>query len=217
MTQNNCKLIGITGGIASGKTTVKNILIDKDYIVIDSDIIARDVVKINKPAYQKVIEYFGDDILYDDNTIDRKKLSDIVFNDANERKILEGILYPYIFKEILAQIHNKCVNDMDIIFVDIPLLFENIKSIVNSGISFDQIWLVYCDRKTQLERLLSRDNISLENANLRLNAQIDIEEKRKMADVIIENMTTKDFLIKQIDVCLAKLKQDKIWNARYLL
>ena len=185
MTQNNCKLIGITGGIASGKTTVKNILIDKDYIVIDSDIIARDVVKINKPAYQKVIEYFGDDILYDDNTIDRKKLSDIVFNDANERKILEGILYPYIFKEILAQIHNKCVNDMDIIFVDIPLLFENIKSIVNSGISFDQIWLVYCDRKTQLERLLSRDNISLENANLRLNAQIDIEEKRKMTDVII--------------------------------
>ncbi len=210
MIQNNCMLIGITGGIASGKSTVKNILIDKGYTTIDSDVIAREVVEIGKPSYYELIKYFGSNILHINNSIDRKKLSDIVFNNPNERKKLEEILYPYIFKEILAQIHNKCVNGTEIIFIDIPLLFENMKLIKDSGIRFKQIWLVYCDRKTQLKRLLSRDNISLENAKLRLDAQMDIEEKRKMADVIIENMTTKESLIKQINIYLSKLEQVKI-------
>lgn len=210
MIQNKCKIIGITGGIASGKTTVKTILTDRAYIVIDSDIIARDVVEIDKPSYQELVEYFGENILCNDKTIDRKKLAKIVFKSDIKRRKLEGILHPHIFKEILAQIHNKCINDIDTIFVDIPLLFENIKPIRDSGISFDQIWLVYCDRNTQLKRLIRRDNISIENACLRLNAQMDIEEKKKMADVIIDNMTSKEFLIEQIDLYISELEKDKI-------
>ena len=210
MIQNKCKIIGITGGIASGKTTVKTILTDRAYIVIDSDIIARDVVEIDKPSYQELVEYFGENILCNDKTIDRKKLAKIVFKSDIKRRKLEGILHPHIFKEILVQIHNKCINDIDTIFVDIPLLFENIKPIRDSGISFDQIWLVYCDRNTQLKRLIRRDNISIENACLRLNAQMDIEEKKKMADVIIDNMTSKEFLIEQIDLYISELEKDKI-------
>lgn len=210
MIQNKCKIIGITGGIASGKTTVKNILTDKSYHVIDSDIIARDVVEVGKPSYYEIIEYFGEDVLNNDRSIDRKKLSHIVFNNTNKRKKLEGILYPHIFKEILEQIHNKCAIDEDIIFVDIPLLYENIESIIDSGINFEQIWLVYCDRNTQLQRLMNRDSLNKEKANLRLNAQMDIEEKKRMADVIIENTTTIEYLIKQIDFYLSRLEQDKI-------
>ncbi|MDY0234699.1 MAG: dephospho-CoA kinase [Gudongella sp.] len=210
MIQNKCKLIGITGGIASGKSTVKKILTDKSYIVIDADIIAREVVEIDKASYYEVKEFFGDDILDNDRNINREKLSEIVFNNPDKRKRLEEILYPYIFKEILEQIKNKCKNNRDIIFIDIPLLFENMELIKDSGIEFDQIWLVYSDRKTQLKRLIDRDNISIDNANLRINSQMDIEEKKKIADVIIENRYTKDFLIEQISKYIFNLEKGQI-------
>ena len=214
MIQNKCKLVGITGGIASGKTSVKNILTNKGYIVIDSDIIAREVVEKGKPPYYGVIDYFGNDILDKKDRIDRKKLGQLVFNSLEKRMKLEEILYPYIFEEILAQIHNQCLDGEKVVFIDIPLLFENKKIIMDSGITFDQIWLVYCDRETQLERLTIRDNISLESANLRINAQMDIEDKKKMADVIIENTSTKEALIELIDVYLYTLEKEQLWNEK---
>lgn len=208
MKQNKCKLIGLTGGIASGKTTVKNILTDKLYIVIDADIISREVVEIGKSGYYEVIEYFGSDILDKSMNIDRKKLADIVFNDVIKRKKLEDILYPYITKEMLEQIHNKCKNNVEVVFIDIPLLFENKNYILDSGIKFDQIWLIYCDKKTQLKRLIVRDNISIEKANLIIDAQMDMEDKKEMVDIIIENMSTKERLIEQIDKCIFDLERE---------
>lgn len=210
MIQNKCKIIGLTGGIATGKTTVKNILTDGSHIVIDADIIAREVVEIDKSAYYEVIEYFGSDILDKFKNIDRKKLSGIVFNNHIKRKKLEDILYPHIFQEILNQVYSKCLNKIEIVFIDIPLLFENKNTISDSGIKFDQIWLIYCDRKTQLQRLMNRDNISLENANLIIDAQMDIEDKRKMADVIVENESTKELLIEQINKYLFELEKSRI-------
>lgn len=210
MIRNKCKVIGITGGIASGKTTVKNILTDKGYTVIDSDIIARDVIEMDKPSYYELIEFFGDGVLNNNKSLDRKKLADIIFKDADKRKKIEEIMYPHIFKEILEQVQNECLKGNDIVFIDIPLLLENIKLINNSGIKFEKIWLVYCDRSTQLQRLISRENISKENANLRINAQMDIEEKEKMVDLVIENTSTKESLIKKVNIYLSELEQDEI-------
>ena len=199
MIRNKCKTIGLTGGIASGKTSVKNILLSKGSRVIDADLIARQVVEKYKPSYYEVIKYFGDQVLDENKNIDRLKLAHIIFNDSKKRKELESILYPYIFAEILRQIMDLCKDKPQVIFIDIPLLFENIRSIEESGISFEEIWLVYCDMKTQIQRLTTRDNISKEKALLRINAQMDIEEKRKLADVIIENTSSKEFLLEQID------------------
>lgn len=210
MIRNKCKTIGLTGGIASGKTSVKNILLSKGYRVIDADLIARQVVEKYKPSYYEVIKYFGDQVLDENKNIDRLKLAHIIFNDSKKRKELESILYPYIFAEILRQIMDLCKDKPQFIFIDIPLLFENIRSIEESGISFEEIWLVYCDMKTQIQRLTTRDNISKEKALLRINAQMDIEEKRKLADVIIENTSSKEFLLEQIDSYVSALEQEKV-------
>ena len=210
MIRNKCKTIGLTGGIASGKTSVKNILLSKGYRVIDADLIARQVVEKYKPSYYEVIKYFGDQVLDENKNIDRLKLAHIIFNDSKKRKELESILYPYIFAEILRQIMDLCKDKPQVIFIDIPLLFENIRSIEESGISFEEIWLVYCDMKTQIQRLTTRDNISKEKALLRINAQMDIEEKRKLADVVIENTSSKEFLLEQIDSYVSALEQEKV-------
>lgn len=216
MIQNKCKIIGLTGGIGSGKTSAKNILQEKGYVVVDSDLIARQVVEKNKPAYFKVIEEFGQEILGGDKTIDRKALGDIIFKDVNKRKTLEGILYPYIFEEIKREVELNCTKKSQVIFIDIPLLFENIGPILESGIKFDMVWLIYCDRNTQIERLIKRNNISKEKALLRINAQMDIEKKKELADLVIENMTTKEQLRKDLFKSLSALEKEKIWRANCL-
>lgn len=180
------KIIGLTGGIASGKSTVSSLLINKGYKVIDADILAREVVEKDKPAYKSIVEYFGENILMDDKSLNRSALGELVFSDDKLLQTLNGIVHPYIFEEIQKNIY-EASNDNDIIFVDIPLLIERYDEFIKQGIVFDEIWLVYVDEDIQLKRLMERNNLSKEQATERIKVQIPLKEKKEKATKVIYN------------------------------
>lgn len=186
MIQNSCKVIGLTGGIATGKSTVTNILLENGFKVIDADKIAREVVEIGKPAYNKIVQVFGDDIVDLNGNIDRAKLGKLVFDNDNARMILNKIVHPRIFDEIKKRIEMLSKGNK-VIFVDVPLLIEELDNSKRYGLEYDEIWLVYVAQDTQIERLIKRDNISYEDAYKRVIAQMPIELKKNFADVVIEN------------------------------
>lgn len=190
---NQNKVIGLTGSIATGKSQVSKYLKDKGIKVVDADLIARDLVDIPivKDEIKKV---FGENIYINEN-LDRKKLAEIVFSSDKKRNILNDIVHPHIYKIILEEIKNS----KDLVFVDIPLFFENEKVNEKFGLKFDEIWLVYVDRETQIERLMKRDGISRDYAEKKINSQISVEEKRKKADVIIDNRFTVEETFMQVE------------------
>lgn len=185
MKHTKCMIIGITGGIASGKSTVSSILIDKGFIVIDLDIISRAVVEPGQPAYEELVVYFGNIILNEDGSLNRRLLGDMVFSDEDLLKVLNNITHPYIFRKLLKEINEECTNNIK--FVDIPLLFERYDEFIKQGIIFDEIWLVYTDEETQLERLMMRNNLNEKQAKDRINSQMPLIEKKKKATRIIDN------------------------------
>ncbi|MBU5294079.1 dephospho-CoA kinase [Anaerosalibacter bizertensis] len=186
MKQNNCKIIGLTGGIATGKSTVTNFLIEKGYKVIDADNIARKVVEVGYPAYKQIVKEFGVEILNKDLTIDRAKLGSIVFNDEGKRKKLNSIVHPRVFQEISNLILSYCENQR-IVFLDVPLLIEELDLFKKYNIDIDEIWLVYTDEEKQIERLIQRDNFTYEEAEKRIRSQLPMKIKKKYADRIIDN------------------------------
>jgi dephospho-CoA kinase len=186
MIQNSCKVIGLTGGIATGKSTVTNILLENGFKVIDADKIAREVVEIGKPAYNEIVQVFGDDIVDLNGNIDRAKLGKLVFDNDNVRMILNKIVHPRIFDEIKKRIEMLSKGNK-VIFVDVPLLIEELDSSKRYGLEYDEIWLVYVAQDTQIERLIKRDNISYEDAYKRVIAQMPIELKKNFVDIVIEN------------------------------
>lgn len=190
---NQNKVIGLTGSIATGKSQVSNYLRDKGIKVVDADLIARGVVDI-PIVKDEIKKAFGENIYVNEN-LDRKKLAEIVFNNDKKRDILNDIMHPHIYKIILDEIKNS----KEIVFVDIPLLFENEKVNEKFGLKFDEIWLVYVDRETQIERLMKRDGISRDYAEKKINSQISVEEKRKKADVIIDNRFTVEETFMQVE------------------
>ena len=190
---NQNKVIGLTGSIATGKSQVSNYLRDKGIKVVDADLIARDLVNIPL-VKDEIKKAFGENIYVNEN-LDRKKLAEIVFNNDKKRNILNDIMHPHIYKIILDEIRNS----KEIVFVDIPLLFENEKVNEKFGLSFDEIWFVYVDREKQIERLMKRDGISRDYAEKKINAQISVEEKRKKSDVIIDNSGTLEETFIQVE------------------
>ncbi len=186
MKHTKSKIIGLTGGIASGKSTVSSLLISKGYKVIDADILSREVVEIEKPAYKSIVEYFGDNILNDDKSLNRRVLGDLVFSNNELLQVLNNIIHPYIFEEIKKDIY-KASNNEDIIFLDIPLLIESYDEFIKQGIIFDEIWLVYVDEDIQLKRLMERNNLSKEQAKERIEVQIPLKEKKEKATKVIDN------------------------------
>lgn len=204
MTLNNCKIIGLTGGIATGKTTVSKLLMEQGYKLIDADKIAREVVEINKPAYLKIVEEFGESILLEDKTINRKALGNIIFNDNLSREKLNQITHPLIFKTIKLNIDKLCKEE-SIIFLDIPLLFEQFNLLKEYDIRFNEIVLVYVDEKTQIERLVKRDFISQEQALNKIRSQMPIVEKRSRSSKTIDNNGDIEKLKKQVDILLLEL------------
>ena len=197
MKLNDCKIIGLTGGIATGKSTVTEMLTNKGFKVIDADRIARQVVEVGFPAYGEIVTCFGEDILKVDKTIDRKKLGYLIFNDEIRRKKLYDIIHPYIFKTIKNHIP-KYKKREKIIFVDVPLLIEEMNQFKKYEIIFDEIWLVYADETTQLNRLIRRDGIDEEEAIHRIKAQMPMEMKRAYATKIIDNRGDIKSLGKQL-------------------
>ena len=186
MKRTNCKIIGLTGGIASGKSTVSSILNQKGFKVIDADILSREVVESGKPAYKDIVRYFGEKVLNDDKSLNRKALGDLVFSDKQLLQVLNNIIHPYIFKELNYQINAECSNN-NIIFLDIPLLIERYNEFIRQGIIFDEVWLVYVDEDTQLKRLMLRNNLNKKLAIDRIKAQIPLSEKKEKATRIIDN------------------------------
>ncbi|MDD9265814.1 dephospho-CoA kinase [Paenibacillus sp. GCM10023248] len=180
--------IGLTGGIACGKSTVSAMLVGRGALLVDADQIARDVVEPGSPVLEQVAAHFGQAVLQEDGTLHRKKLGQIVFGDAEARKQLESILHPPIRKQIREQMEAYESQYPDkLVVVDIPLLYES-----NLAHLFEQVMVVYVPRHVQLERLMVRDGLTESAANNRIDAQMSIEEKRKLADIVIDNSGTQE-------------------------
>jgi dephospho-CoA kinase len=175
-------VIGLTGGIASGKSTVSNMLKEMDITVIDADVEARLAVEKEEPAYQKIIAEFGDDILLDTEEIDRVKLGSIIFHNAEKRQLLNGIVHPEVRKRMNNQVEAARARGEQVIVLDIPLLFESkLTHMVEKTI------LVYVDRDIQLNRLMERNDLSLEDAEARISSQMPLSDKVALADAVINN------------------------------
>ena len=197
MSQN--KIIGLTGSISTGKTQVSNYLRDRGEKVIDADLIAREVVDL-EPVKKKIKEAFGNGI-YKDDELDRKALGEIVFRDKEKRQVLNEIEHPEIYRLILEEIKKSKGR----VFVDIPLLFESEELNKKYNLNFDEIWLVYVDRETQIKRLMKRDDISEDFALEKINSQMSLEEKKKLADLVIDNSRGLEDTFRQVEENLKRL------------
>ena len=196
------KVIGITGSIAVGKSTVTSYLITHGYTVLDADEISHHALDKGTSSYEMVKELFG--CLNDDLTINRKTLGEIVFHDEYKKQQLENIIHPYVISELKKGIDN-CEDKL--IFLDIPLLFE-----VHLESLCDKIVVVYVDEKTQQERLMKRNHISSEDAKHLMSQQISIEVKKDMGDYIIDNRMMFENLYIEIERILKELKDETIYE-----
>ncbi|WP_368503583.1 dephospho-CoA kinase [Alkalihalophilus sp. As8PL] len=193
--------IGLTGGIASGKSTVSNWLNEWGYPIIDADKIAREVVEPGESAYQEIVRHFGKEILLEDQSINRKKLGSIIFNDEHERKALNGIVHPAVRQKMLAQKERYEASGHQTVIFDIPLLFES-----DLFHLVDKVMLVYVDEQTQLERLINRDQAGKEDALARISSQFPLKDKRERADAVINNSGSLEETASQVKMILNQWK-----------
>jgi dephospho-CoA kinase len=175
-------IIGLTGGIASGKSTVAAMLERLGVPVIDADRLAREVVEPGEPAHTEIISAFGETILDPDRTINRPRLAQIVFADPEARRRLEAITHPAIRRAAEERLAQLTRSGATVAIYMAPLLIE-----AGATSRVNEIWVVYVDRETQLERLMRRDGMSRADAQARLDAQMPMEEKRRHGRVVIDN------------------------------
>jgi dephospho-CoA kinase len=201
--KDNRILLGVTGGIASGKTAVARMLEELGAPIIDFDVLSRVVVEPGKPAWKEIVGYFGEQVLQEDKNLDRKKLSEIVFRDSEKRKKLESFIHPRIFDEFTRLVKEFAARDPEaIIQAVVPLLYE-----VNLQYLFHKVLLVYTPVEIQVERLMKRDGISREMAVNILSSQLPLEEKRSYADFIVDNSGSLEETQKQVQGIWEKLKK----------
>ncbi|MBC1371128.1 dephospho-CoA kinase [Listeria booriae] len=175
-------IIGLTGGIASGKSTVSQMLQDAGYPVVDADIAAREVVKKGSLGAQQIKEAFGAGVFQADGELDRPKLGNIIFHDVKKRETLNAIVHPLVKKWMLAEQERHIANGAKTIILDIPLLFESqLEDMVQ------QIIVVSVDENTQLSRLMERNKLTKTEAEARMASQMPLHEKARRADVVIDN------------------------------
>ena len=180
------QLIGLTGGIATGKSTVSAMLKKAGAIVIDADRIARAVVKKALPAYREIVAQFGAEVLLPDGEINRNMLGDIIFKDRQKKQLLNSIVHPHVNKEVSRQIKQiQKTHPNAVIVLDIPLLIE-----AGMHNNLSEIIVVYTSQEIQIHRLMQRDHISEADALARIQSQIPIEEKKKQATLVIDNSGT---------------------------
>ena len=186
------KIIGITGGIASGKSTVTNFLRQKGFEVVDADAVVHQLQKPGGRLFQILVEHFGVKILLEDEELNRPLLASLIFNNSDERewsKETQG----KIIREELGSLRDKLAQTEDVFFMDIPLLFEQ-----DYAAWFDETWLIYVSPDVQLKRLMKRNHLSKESAEVRLVSQWSLEEKKKMASHILDNNGSRDQLLSQV-------------------
>lgn len=176
-------VIGITGGIASGKSTVARQLKKLGVIVIDADEVARAVVEPGKTAWQAIVRQFGPDILNPDQGINRVELGRRVFGSAEELHKLNELTHPLILEEIRDRLHEIRLNDPKaLVGLEVPLLYET-----NMDKICDQVWVVWVDNETQITRLMARDGFNRSDAQKRIDAQMPLDKKARLAQVVIDN------------------------------
>jgi dephospho-CoA kinase len=199
----NHLLVGVTGGIASGKTVVAKMLEALGAPLIDFDVLARQVVEPGKPAFTQIVDYFGKEVLQEDGALDRKKLSRIVFRDTERRNQLEGFTHQPIYEEFLKRMSDITEQDAEaIIQAVVPLLIEkNLQSM------FDKVLVVYVPEEQQIERLVKRDGISRKEAAHMLKAQLPIDEKLAYADFVVNNEGSMEETKKQVEEVWRELKR----------
>ena len=186
------KIIGITGGIASGKSTVTNFLRQKGFEVVDADALVHQLQKPGGRLYQILVEHFGEKVLLEDGELNRPLLASLIFSNSEERewsKETQG----KIIRDELRALRDKFSETEELFFMDIPLLFEQ-----DYASWFDETWLVYVSPDVQLERLMNRDHLSKESAEARLVSQWSLEEKKKLADHLLDNNGSRDQLLSQV-------------------
>ena len=186
------KIIGITGGIASGKSTVTEFLRQKGFQVVDADAVVHQLQKPGGRLYQVLVEHFGEKILLENGELNRPLLASLIFSNPEEQewsKRAQG----EIIREELAALRNQFAQTEALFFMDIPLLFEQ-----NYASWFDETWLVYVNRDIQLERLMKRDQISKEAAESRLNSQWPLERKISLSSHSLDNNGNQEQLIAQV-------------------
>lgn len=190
------RIIGLTGGIATGKTTVANYLAKTYNLpVLDADIYSRDAVSVGSPILDAIAQRYGKQILLPDGSLNRQKLGEIIFQQPDERNWLESLIHPYVghrFGDAIAQ------SSSPTLVLVIPLLFEaQMTNLVT------EIWVVYCSESQQLQRLIQRNHLTTEQAQARINSQLSIAEKVSRADIVLDNTSTLETLLKQVDNALS--------------
>ncbi|MGX7245693.1 dephospho-CoA kinase [Enterococcus quebecensis] len=186
-------VLGVTGGIATGKSTVVNVFRSLGFPIVDADVIAREVVEPGTPGLSEVVSVFGTDILNSDNSLNRKKLGTVIFSNKQKRKLLNKTLSPFIKKTILTEIEDK-KKESPLVIVDIPLLYEG-----GYDKFVDQVAVVYVPENIQLIRLMNRDNLTEKEALNRIESQLAIEEKKKLADIVWDNQGNIQDTKKQVE------------------
>ena len=197
------KVIGLTGGIASGKSTITDFLRRQGYPVIDADQVVHELQAKGGKLYQVLVAEFGNSILTAEGDLDRKKLGQAVFENAGRRSHLSLLQDKIIREELLAR-RDALKQTEDVIFMDIPLLYE-----ADYSGEVDEVWLVYVDKAQQLERLMKRNGFSVQDAENRLNAQLSLKEKRAKAQVLIDNSGVVEETLARVALLLEDLKDGR--------
>ena len=187
-------LIGLTGGIASGKSTVSRQLVELGCLLVDADVLAREVVAPGEPAWRAIVEEFGRDIIAADGQLDRKRLGALVFADPARRKVLEAITHPAIVARRQAILDAWAAEGFDgVVVLDIPLLVE-----VGAVAHVDRVVLVYAEREVQLERAMGRDGFDRAEAERRVASQMPLAEKVRYAHFVVDNSGTPEETAAQV-------------------
>ncbi|TDM39790.1 dephospho-CoA kinase [Macrococcoides goetzii] len=192
----NVTVIGLTGGIASGKSTVAKYLADNGFIIVDADIASRKAVEAESSGLEEIRTVFGDGVIQEDGTLNRKALGEIIFKDKNQREKLNAIVHPRVRDIMEAEKEAGLALDKPVV-MDIPLLFEN-----KLEHTVDEVWVVYVPKEVQIERLMARNQLSLEEAESRVSSQLSIEEKKQKADKVIDNSGSLQSLYQQLELLI---------------
>ena len=196
------KIIGLTGGIGTGKSTVSAYLAQKGCKIIDADLISHQMTEAGSPCLAEIRDAFGEDVFLRDGNLDRKKVGRLVFADATKKETLEQIITRRVIEKTLQILQDCRAQQEDLVVLDAPLLFE-------CGMQryTDETWLVVCRTETRLRRIAARDGLAEEDIQKRIANQMSTEQKEKLADYIIDNSRDLAWLYAQIDTLLAKSEQ----------
>ncbi|XP_011306521.1 dephospho-CoA kinase domain-containing protein [Fopius arisanus] len=207
-------IVGLTGGIATGKSTVCQVFREYGIPIVDADVVARKVVEPGKPALHKIHNEFGAEVINNDGTLNRVKLGELIFDDVEKRRKLNALTHPYIYKEICWQAFKYFLQGHPFIVMDLPLLFESGKMLN----FLHKIIVVTCEEDLQLQRLMERSGFTESKAKLRIEAQMPQDKKVEMSNFVIENSSSLQDMRDQTMKIIYLLKSSKHhWRLRLIL